>query len=98
MTAPPAAAASTARSRPRSLPLATLFAAPSVVLVAFVVLPLVALVYRASRDGEVGARLGDDFVLTALRLSLLTSTLTLVITMLLGTPLTYLLVRTRFPG
>lgn len=73
------------------VPLATLF-------VAFVALPLGALIWRAARDPEFGDLVASSIVLDALRLSLLTSTLTLAIALLLGVPLAYLLARTRFPG
>ena len=86
-----------ARAR-RTPPVAAAFAVPAAAYVAFVALPLAALLYRAASEGGVSERLTDDFVLTALRLSLVTSTLTLVLALLFGVPLAYLLVRTRFPG
>jgi molybdate transport system permease protein len=79
-------------------PLAPLFAAPAALFALFVLVPLGALTYRALRDGDVADRLTDDFVLDALRLSLITSTLTLIIALALGVPLAYLLARARFPG
>ncbi|MFN8585315.1 MAG: ABC transporter permease [Dehalococcoidia bacterium] len=78
--------------------LATLFALPALLFGAFVLVPLAALVYRAVRDEGVAGRLTDASVQTALRLSLVTSTLTLAIALLLGIPLAYLLARTQFPG
>lgn len=86
------------RERGRSPSLAALFALPALLFGGFVVIPLVALIVRASRDQNVLDRLTDDVVLSALRLSLITSTLTLAIALLLGVPLAYLLVRTSFPG
>ena len=74
------------------------FAAPSALFAMFVLLPLVALVARAAGDGDLWARLGTPFVLHALRLSMLTSTVTLAIAFALGVPAAYLLARTRFPG
>ena len=78
--------------------LVALFAAPALLFAAFVAVPLAALVVRALRDEDVTGRLTDDVVLHALRLSLITSTLTLALALLLGVPLAYLLARTRFPG
>ena len=74
------------------------FAAPSLLFAVFVLLPLVALVIRAAGDGDVLATLRTPFVLHALRLSLVTSTVTLLIALVLGVPAAYLLARTRFPG
>lgn len=87
-----------AGERAHSPSLAALFATPALLFGAFVVVPLVALVYRVTRDESVGERLTDSTVQSALRLSLVTSTLTLVIALALGVPLAYLLARTRFPG
>jgi len=78
--------------------LIALFATPAALFGAFVLIPLIALIYRALRDEGVAERLADSSVQAALRLSLVTSTLTLVIALLLGIPLAYLLARTRFPG
>jgi molybdate transport system permease protein len=74
------------------------FAVPSLLFAAFVLVPLAALIVRAAGDGDLLARLGTPFVLHALRLSLITSTVTLVIALVLGVPAAYLLARTRFPG
>lgn len=74
------------------------FAAPSLLFAAFVVVPLLALAWRAAQDGEVDRRLSIPFVLHALQFSLLTSILTLLLALLLGVPLAHLLARARFPG
>ena len=58
---------------------------------AFFLLPLLGLVWFALTDGDVAAELGSSTTWDALRLSLLSSTLTLVLAVLLGTPLAYLL-------
>jgi molybdate transport system permease protein len=81
-----------------SVSLPRLFAAPALLFALFVAVPLVALGWRAIRDGEVADWLTSSFVVEALRLSLLTSTLTLLLALLLGVPSAYLLARTRFPG
>ena len=78
--------------------LARWFAAPSALFAAFVALPLLALIVRALGDGEIGARLTTPFVTHALVLSLVTSTLSLALSLLLGVPAAYLLARSRFPG
>lgn len=99
MNDPESPAAMRAPRAPRGTPALTApFAAPSLLFAGFVLLPLVALVLRAAGDGDLLARLGTPFVLHALRLSLLTSTVTLVVALLLGVPAAYLLARTRFPG
>jgi molybdate transport system permease protein len=87
-----------ANSRSRPLPLPALFAAPALLFAGFVVVPLGALVYRAFEQGGVGDRLTEDFVLDALRLSLWTSTVTLLLALLFGTPLAWFLARAQFPG
>lgn len=80
------------------LSLGRVFTAPSLLFAVFVAVPLLALAWRAAQDGEVAQRLSTPFVLHALQLSLLTSTLTLLLALLLGVPLAYLLARARFPG
>ena len=83
----------------RGIPsLAAPFAVPALLFAAFVLLPLGALALRAGADGDLLTRIGSPFVLHALRLSLLTSTVTLVLALLLGVPAAYLLARARFPG
>jgi molybdate transport system permease protein len=73
------------------------FILPSLALIALLGLPLVALVWRA---------IGKDFfsnvlsptALSALKLSLLTSTVSVLIALAAGTPLAYILARWRFHG
>jgi molybdate transport system permease protein len=70
---------------------------PAALAVAFLVLPLGALLARTPwRD--LGTRLTDPAVLDALRLSLVTSLAAVVIVVLLGIPLAWLLARVDFPG
>lgn len=66
--------------------------------VAFLFLPLAAMTWRAIDSGEVQNNITSDFVLDAMRLSAITSTITLALAVLLGTPLAYLLARKTFPG
>ena len=61
----------------------------------FFVLPLAGLVLRAATDGDVGAELRSSATWQALWLSVLTATVTLALALALGTPLAYLLARSR---
>jgi molybdate transport system permease protein len=64
------------------------------IAIAFLALPVAWLVGRAlSGDGAL-----DESVLVALRLSLLTTVLSLALTLGFGTPLAWVLARRRFPG
>jgi molybdate transport system permease protein len=73
------------------------FILPSLVLIGLLGLPLLALVWRA---------IGKDFVnnvlsptaLSALKLSLVTSTVSVIITVVAGTPLAYILAGWKFSG
>ena len=82
----------------RSWPLTWIFASPAVVFAAFVIVPLLALAARGWQDGQVAEQLTSSFIVSALRLSVLTSTLTLGLALLLGVPAAYLLTHARFPG
>ena len=70
----------------------------SVAFALFFVLPFAGLVDRAVADGDVWRVLRSSEARAALRLSLLTSTATVALTLVLGTPVAYLLARARFPG
>jgi len=67
-------------------------------LVAFLGLPVAVLVVRAVAGGALEAAVGDPVVLDALSLSLGTTAVSLVLTVLLGTPFAYVLARRRFRG
>jgi molybdate transport system permease protein len=75
-----------------------LFAPAAILFVAFISVPLAALVWRALDSGELSNNLTSSLVLDALRLSAITSTVTLAIAVILGTPLAYVLARYEFPG
>jgi molybdate transport system permease protein len=75
-----------------------LFAAPAALAVAFLAVPLIALAWRAIESGELRESLTSPLVVDALRLSAITSTITLLIALACGTPLAYLLARREFPG
>lgn len=65
--------------------------------VAFIVLPLVALLQRTPW-GDLGRLLGDAVVTDALRLSLISALAATVLSLLVGVPLAWVLARTDFPG
>jgi molybdate transport system permease protein len=62
----------------------------------FLGLPVLALVVRAIVDGSLRVALGSPVVLDALWLSLVTTSISLVITVVLGLPLAFVLARRRF--
>jgi molybdate transport system permease protein len=64
----------------------------------FIVIPLVALVWRAVSDPTLWSSLTKRIVLDALWVTGLTTGATLLIALIAGTPLAYLLARRHFPG
>jgi molybdate transport system permease protein len=68
------------------------------IAVGLLALPIVALLGRALLSGALAGALTDPAVVDALKLSLLTTTVSLVITIVLGTPLAFVLARRRFTG
>ncbi len=64
----------------------------------FFVLPFAGLLDRAARNGDIWSLLSGKQARDALFLSLWTSTLTVVIAIVFGTPVAYVLARSRFPG
>lgn len=75
-----------------------LFGPPAILFVAFLGVPVGALVWRAATGGELIANITSSLVLEALQLSAITSTVTLAVSILVGTPLAYLLARREFFG
>ena len=65
---------------------------------AFVLVSFAALAIRSVTEGGWTTGLSDDAVWRALRLSLVTSGISMALTVLLGTPMAYWLARSRFPG
>jgi molybdate transport system permease protein len=63
-----------------------------------IVLPVAAILARALAGADAFGAISRPVVVEALRLSLLTTGLTLVVTLLLGTPVAWLLARRDFPG
>jgi molybdate transport system permease protein len=72
--------------------------APAALLVIFIVVPLVALVWRAVTSQHFVSSLSGPLVLDALRLTIATSILSFGLIVLTGTPLAYLLARWSFSG
>jgi molybdate transport system permease protein len=68
------------------------------IFVVFLAVPLVALLWRALDEEHAWDYINDPIVTEALKLSLFTSTITLAVAFLLGTPVAFLLARYRFPG
>lgn len=69
-----------------------------VVVLAFVALPVLAILVRVVVTGDLLAALGRPIVVDALRLSAFTTTASVALALLLGTPVAYLLARRRFRG
>lgn len=86
------------RAQTYRVPLMAVFAPPAFLFVAFMGVPLAAMVWRAIDSGELADNITSDFVIDAMRLSAITSTISLALTLFLGTPLAYLLARRNFPG
>src|SRR5688500_18610266 len=80
------------------VPLVAIFAPTAALFVAFMGLPLLAMFWRAANSEQLADNITSDFVLDAMRLSAITSTIALLITLVFGTPLAYLLARGSFPG
>jgi molybdate transport system permease protein len=63
-----------------------------------IALPVFAILARALLGGEMLTAIGRPVVVEALRLSLLTTAVTVAVTLVLGTPVAWLLARRSFPG
>lgn len=74
-----------------------LFVLPSLFLLGLLALPVVALLWRAGTDGMF-MLVTQPSAIAALRLSLQTSTLSMLIAILTGTPLAFVLARRKFAG
>jgi molybdate transport system permease protein len=68
------------------------------VVVLFLGLPLLAIVERAFSEGDFFDAIASSGVTEALRVSLVTTTISLALIVLVGTPVAYVLSRSRFPG
>lgn len=74
-----------------------LFALPSLLLLALLALPVLALLWRAGASG-LFPFITQPSAIAALRLSLATSTLSVLIAIVTGTPLAFVLARRKFTG
>lgn len=73
------------------------FVLPSLLLLALLALPILALLWRAGSEGMF-AFITQPSAVAALRLSLVTSTLSVLIAIVTGTPLAFVLARRKFKG
>ena len=71
--------------------------AATLLYVLFIGLPVGALLFKAGQQESFFSSLTSDSTLTALRLSLVTSTISMVVIVLVGTPFAYLLARSKSP-
>ena len=67
-------------------------------LILFLGVPVVALLVRAILGGRLGEAITSPVVLDALRLSIVTTAVSLLLTLTLGTPLAFMLARRSFRG
>jgi len=74
-----------------------LFVLPSLLLLALLALPVLALLWRAGSEGMLSL-IAQPSALSALRLSLQTSMLSMLIVIVTGTPLAFVLARRKFRG
>ena len=86
------------RRRRRGGGIALWCVAPTSLFIGFILLPLAALVWRAVLDPTLLASLTRPMVLDALWVTGLTASATLLLALLVGTPLAYVLARKEFPG
>jgi molybdate transport system permease protein len=74
-----------------------LFVLPSLLLLALLALPVFALLWRAGTEGMLSL-IAQPSALSALKLSLFTSTVSVLIAIVTGTPLAFVLARRKFAG
>ena len=97
MTTTQGLASRTARGR-GGISLTAVFLPAAFLFVAFMFVPMAALFWRAIDSGQLGDSITSDLVVDAMKLSAITSTISLVITLVFGTPVAYILARRQFPG
>lgn len=73
------------------------FVGPAALLLALLAVPVAGLVWVAV-TGDLAQQLGDPSVHAAIRLSLVTTAISMVLVVITGTPLAYLLARVHFRG
>lgn len=69
-----------------------------IVVLVFLALPVFAIIERALEEGSFFDVISSSDATEALRISLITTSISLVLTVAFGTPVAYLLARGRFPG
>jgi molybdate transport system permease protein len=74
------------------------FTLAALLLLVFLVLPVAAILVKVARATAPLDALGSSVVTEALRLSLVTSSISAAVAVVLGTPVAFLLARYRFPG
>ena len=84
--------------RARRLDSSAILAAPGALFVLFILIPIVALVWRAVSAPAFGASLRGPVVADAVRLTLGTSSISFALILFFGTPLAFLLARRTFTG
>jgi len=92
----PGTRSQTGGSSAQSIPVAVVVVAA--IAAGLLALPVVALLAKALFSGALAGAFSDPAIVAALTLSLITTTVSLVITVVLGTPLAFVLARRRFPG
>ena len=86
------------RTRTRRDEVGLFCSVPTALLIMFIVIPLVALIWRAAADPAFWPSMTKPVVREALWVTLLTTTATLLVSVAAGTPLAYVLARRHFPG
>jgi molybdate transport system permease protein len=86
------------RARARRDEVGLFCSVPTALLMMFIVIPLIALIWRAAADPAFWPSMTKPVVREALWVTLLTTTATLLVSVAAGTPLAYVLARRHFPG
>jgi molybdate transport system permease protein len=86
------------RRHPAVTPQRLLFGVCTLAFLLLLLLPIYAIFWRSLPHGTLFATMRLPIVRDALRLSLVTTSIALLITLVCGTPVAYLLARHRFPG
>jgi molybdate transport system permease protein len=86
------------RTRGHRDAMALLCAVPTSLFLLFFVVPLLALIWRAAADPLFRPSLTEQLVIDALWVTCLTTTATIAVSIVAGTPLAYLLARRNFSG
>ncbi len=82
---------------PKPSPLSVFGGAATGLYITFITLPVLAMLIQASRQDSFISSVTSDFALTALKLSLITSLISLALIVVAGTPFAYILARSKSP-